>query len=379
MSSPPPSPVPGWLASSTAYAWRVLVLGAVAYIAAIAFGRLELIIVPVVAALFFSTVLVPPARWLRRHGLPPLAATWVVFLAALLVVAGIVGGLVPSISGEFSALGKELSKGLTTFQHWLENGFLHLSHRQVTNFVDSAKKELNTNRAKLIKGALSGVTLVLQGAGATLLTMVLTFFFVKDGEDIGNWALGLAAESRAPDLRAVGSEAWATLGGYVRGTAANGAVNAVLISIGLLGLGVPLVAPIAVLTFVGGFLPLVGAIAAGLTAALVALVAKGFVAALIVVGMTVVIHNIEGYLVGPLVLGRAVKLHPIAVLLALTIGTILGGIIGAFLAVPATAVALAVNEHYRIRRRQALAATPAALAALELPGSAVSPEEAAGQ
>ena len=108
---------------------------------------------------------------------------------------------------------------------------------------------------------------------------------------------------------------------------------------------------IAVLTFAGGFLPLVGAIASGLVAALVALVSKNFVAALIVVGMTVVIHNIEGYLVGPLVLGRAVKLHPVVILISLTVGTIVGGVIGAFLAVPTVAVLLAVNEHYRVRRR----------------------------
>jgi len=116
-------------------------------------------------------------------------------------------------------------------------------------------------------------------------------------------------------------------------------------------LGVPLVLPIAVLTFVGGFLPLVGGIVSGAVAVLVALATQGPVAALVMIGLTVLIHNLEGYLVGPLVLGRAVRLHPVAILVALTVGTILGGIVGAFLAVPTTAVALAVNEYYRGRRR----------------------------
>jgi predicted PurR-regulated permease PerM len=351
MSAPAPR-FPSWLTTAAGYAWRFLLLAGAAYVIGLAFGKLELIIVPVAAALLLSTVLVPPAAWLRRKGIPALPATWLVFLALILIVGGIVTGIVPGIGGQFNALGKELSKALTQVEHWFEHRPFHLSAHQVQTYVDDIKNELNANKSKLIHGALSGVTLLLQGLAAALLTLVLTFFFVKDGGRITDWFLELFAEERQDDLRAVGREAWGALGGYVRGTAANGTINALLLSAGLLGLGVPLVAPLAVLTFAGGFIPLVGAIITGLLAALVALVAKGFVAAFIVVGLIVVIHNVEGYLVGPLVLGRAVKLHPVAVLLALSVGTIVGGVIGAFLAVPLTAVALAVNEHYRQTRRR---------------------------
>ncbi|HEV2370520.1 MAG TPA: AI-2E family transporter [Acidimicrobiales bacterium] len=352
MSAPAPR-FPLWLTTAAGYAWRFLLLAGAAYVLGLAFGKLELIIVPVAAALLLATVLVPPAAWLRRKGMHPLPATWLVFLALLLIVGGIVTGIVPGIAGQFSALGKELSKALTQVEHWFEHRPFHLSAHQVQTYVNDIKSEVNANKSKLIHGALSGLTLLLQGLAAAVLTLVLTFFFVKDGGKITDWLLDLVPEERRPDLRDVGRAAWGALGGYVRGTAANGTINALLLSAGLLGLGVPLVAPLALLTFVGGFIPLVGAIITGLLAALVALVAKGFVAAIVVVGLIVVIHNVEGYLVGPLVLGRAVKLHPVAILLALAVGTIVGGAIGAFLAVPVTAVALAVNEHYRqVRRRE---------------------------
>jgi predicted PurR-regulated permease PerM len=184
-------------------------------------------------------------------------------------------------------------------------------------------------------------------AGGLLLTFVLTFFFVKDGDKISRWALSLfKAEHRIEDMRTLGRQTWATMAAYVRGTAANGFVNAVLLSFALLGLGVPLVLPLALLTFIGGFLPIVGAIVSGAFAALVALVIKGPLAALVIVGVTIVIHNVEGYIVGPKVLGHEVNLHPVAIILVLAAGTAMGGIIGAFLAVPLTAILIAVYNHY---------------------------------
>jgi predicted PurR-regulated permease PerM len=320
-----------------------------------AFARLHLVIVPIVAALFLSTILGPPAGWLRRHGWRPTLATCAVFLGAAAIVAAVVVGLVPTVQREFHTLGHEVSAGVTEAKHWLTTGPLHLSQRELDSYTTRAGQELSANRTRLLRGALSGVTLVLEVAGGLLLTLVLTFFFVKDSDRISRWFLDLFDDERAADIRVLGTTTWATLSGYVRGTAINGLVNAVLMAIGLTIIGVPLVLPIAVLTFVGGFLPLLGAIVSGVIAALVALVSRGVFAALVVVAITIVIHHVEGYLVGPLVLGRAVKLHPVAVLLALTAGGLLGGVIGAFMAVPVTAVALAANEYYRVKRRHAAA------------------------
>ncbi|HEY2430565.1 MAG TPA: AI-2E family transporter [Acidimicrobiales bacterium] len=351
MAEPDAPVVPRWLASSAAVSWRGLVLVAALVVAGMAFQRLHLVIIPVVSAVFLSTILVPPARFLRRHGWPPLAATWAVFLAGFVLIAAVVVALVPVISSEASTLTRDLNSALTRTENWLTGSPLRLSRAQVGSAVKSIKSAFHTDQSRLVQGAVSGATVAAQVLGTVLLTLVLTFFFVKDGHDIADWALGLVDEDHAQDMREIGARSWAIVCGYVRGTAVNGLINAVVLSIGLLILGVPLVIPVGLLTFAGGFLPLVGGIVSGAVAVLVALATKGPVAALVMVGLTVLIHNLEGYLVGPLVLGRAVRLHPVAILVALTVGTILGGIVGAFLAVPLTAVALAINEYYRGRRR----------------------------
>jgi putative heme transporter len=354
----PEAVVPRWLVTSAAVAWRLLVVAGALAVAGLLFQRLHVIVLPVVGALFLSTILVPPAQFLRRHGWPPLAATWAVFIAGLVIVGGVVAALVPVIAGETGALGHALGSAVTRGENWLTHGPLHLSHSQVTGFSNHIRSEFTANQSKLVSGALSGATMAFQFLGGIVLSVVLTFFFVKDGGVIADWAVDLIGDNRAQELREVGSRAWAVLTGYVRGTAINAAINATVLGIGLFVLRVPLVLPIAVLTFVGGFLPLVGGLVSGAVALLVALATRGPVAALVMFALTVLIHHLEGYLVGPFVLGRAVRLHPVAVLILLAIGTILDGVIGAFMAVPLAAVGLAVNEHYRDRRRTAAIVEP---------------------
>ena len=180
-----------------------------------------------------------------------------------------------------------------------------------------------------------------------ILCLFLTFFFVKDSERFTRWILDFAGARRADHLREIGRRSATAVSGYLRGQASVGLVDAVFIGIGLLIVGVPLVVPLAFLTFVAAFLPLVGAFVAGALAALVALVTKGFTAALIVIGITVLVQQLEGHLLAPLLLGRAVSLHPVVIILALATGAILGGIIGAFLAVPIAAVVTAVGTYLR--------------------------------
>jgi predicted PurR-regulated permease PerM len=344
--------VPRWLVRWAAVAWRLLVIAATLVVIGYVFTRLRLIILPIVVALFVSTILMPPARWLRHHGFPPLLATWTVFLGSFVIVGALVMGLYTLTQGQFNSLGHELSGGVNRAERYLTNGPFHFSHKQVNDYVNQAKNFFTKNQGTIVKGALSGATIALEVVGGALLTFVLTFFFVKDGDRISGWALSLFKNPhRVQDMRVLGRQTWGTMAAYVRGTAANGFVNAVLLSMALLGLGVPLVLPLALLTFVGGFLPIVGAIVSGAFAALVALVIKGPIAALIVVGVTIVIHNVEGYIVGPKVLGHEVNLHPVAIILVLAAGTALGGIIGAFLAVPLTAILIRVYAHYHEPRQ----------------------------
>ena len=343
----PQSNVPRWLTRWAAVCWRLLIIAAALVVLGYVFTKLRLIILPVVVALFVSTILVPPARWLRGHGFPSLLATWTVFLAAFVIIAALVLGLYSLTQGQFNQLGHELSNGVDRAERYLTNGPFHFSHKQVNDYTDQAKNFFTKNQGTIVRGALSGATIVLEVVGGLLLTLVLTFFFVKDGDKMSRWALSLfRTEHRVEDMRTLGRQTWGTMAAYVRGTAANGFVNAVLLSFALLGLGVPLVLPLALLTFIGGFLPIVGAIVSGAFAALVALVIKGPIAALIIIGVTIVIHNVEGYIVGPKVLGHEVNLHPVAIILVLAAGTAIGGIIGAFLAVPLTAILIGVYNHY---------------------------------
>jgi predicted PurR-regulated permease PerM len=191
------------------------------------------------------------------------------------------------------------------------------------------------------------VTVVGEVITGLVLSLFLTFFFVKDSERFTRWILDFAGRERAPHLREIGHRSATAVSGYLRGQATVGLVDGVFIGIGLAIVGVPFVVPLAFLTFVAAFLPLVGAVVAGALAALVALVTKGFTAALIVVGIALLVQQLEGHLLAPLLLGRAVSLHPVVIILALAAGSILGGIIGAFLAVPIAAVVTAVGTYLR--------------------------------
>lgn len=343
-------------------------LAAAAILTVVALANLTVVVIPVIGALFISAIFVPPARWLKRHGWPPLAATWAVFLVAMAGVAGMGLWLVPTVGAQFGPLGHTLADSLGSVRHWLVHGPLHLRGQEVDRYINEARDRLTgaagsggllIGGGRILQGAASGLRLVVHLLATLALTVVVSFFFVKDGHAMGEWFLAQLQPGTASRVQAIGTRAWATLSGYVRGTAINGLVNAILMSLGLVLLGVPLVPAIGVLTFFGGFFPIVGAFVSGAVAALVALVAKGPAAALLVVGLTVVIHHVEGYLVGPFVLGRALRLHPVVVLLALAAGGTVAGVLGAFIAVPVTAVTVAIVDELR---RPEGAGGPAAVA-----------------
>src|SRR6266511_3212895 len=321
---------PGWLSRSAAVSWRLLVVAAAIGVVGFLLVYLRLVVLPVIVALFLSTLLAPPAGWLRARGWPPLAATWAVMGGASVALA-------PQIGPEIGTLRDRVTTGLDDVQRWLRTGPLQISDTQLSDLLDRARQEAQTNSRALTRGLLSGATLAVEVVTGALLSLVLTFFFIKDGDRMGNWFANHAG-ARADDVRAAGRRAFETLGAYLRGQATVGLIDGVFIGIGL-----------AFLVFLGAFLPIVGAFLSGLIAALVALVSKGLVAALIIVGITILVQQLEGHVLAPLVLGRAVKLHPAVILLALTGGGVVGGIIGAALAVPSVAVVTSVATYLRNR------------------------------
>jgi predicted PurR-regulated permease PerM len=347
MSEPQRPEVPPSLQRLAAWSWRLLVVLAAAGLVLYLLIVLKVIVVPVIVALFLATLLVPLVGALERRGWRHLPAVLAVFGAAVLLVVAIVAGIVPLIGNELGALRERADQGVAEVQRYIASRPFGLSEEDLGRYLEQARQRFTESSSVLTRGAVAGVTVVGELLTGLVLSLFLTFFFVKDSERFTRWILDFAGPERAPHLRELGRRSATAVSGYLRGQATVGLVDAVFIGIGLVIVGVPLVVPLAFLTFVAAFLPLVGAVLAGALAALVALVTKGFTAALIVVGIALLVQQLEGHLLAPLLLGRAVALHPVVIILALAAGSILGGIIGAFLAVPIAAVVTAVGTYLR--------------------------------
>jgi predicted PurR-regulated permease PerM len=339
--------VPPVLRKLAAWSWRLLVVLGAAGLVLYLLIVLKVIVVPVVVALFLATLLVPLVRWLEARGWKHLTAVLAVFVGAVLLLAGIIAGFIPLIGNELGTLRQRADEGVGEVQQFIASRPFGLSEDDLNRYLDQARQRLTENSTGLTQGAVHGVTLIGEVITGLILSLFLTFFFVKDSERFTRWILDFAGRHREGHLREIGIRSATAVSGYLRGQATVGLVDAVFIGIGLAIVGVPLVIPLSFLTFVAAFLPLVGAFIAGALAALVALVTKGVTAALIVIGITVLVQQLEGHLLAPLLLGRAVALHPVVIILALAAGAILGGIIGAFLAVPIAAVVTSVGTYLR--------------------------------
>jgi predicted PurR-regulated permease PerM len=339
--------VPPALQRLAAWSWRLLVVLTAAGLVLYLLIQLKVIVVPVIVALFLATLLVPLVRALEARGWRHLPAVLAVFLTAMVLVAAIIAGFIPLIGNELETLRQRADEGVAEVQRYIASRPFGLSEADLNRYLDQARQRFTENSSGLTQGAVHGVTVVGELLTGLILSLFLTFFFVKDSERFTRWILDFAGRDRAPHLREIGHRSATAVSGYLRGQAAVGLIDGVFIGIGLAIVGVPLVVPLAFLTFVAAFLPLVGAVVAGILAALVALVTKGVTAALIVVAITLAVQQLEGHVLAPLLLGRAVSLHPVVIILALAAGSILGGIIGAFLAVPIAAVVTAVGTYLR--------------------------------
>jgi len=337
--------------------WKFLVIAVALAVIVYALVKLRVVVFPVIAALFAATLIHPAAKWLHRRGLPLLASVWVAILGSVLLLAGVAALLTPQVANEFGTLSGDVSRGSRQVIEWLSRGPLELSRAELNRYVDRANEQLQANSSSITSGVLAGAIKLGELLVGIILTFVLTFFFVKDGAAMFSWFTGQFSERRRESLNVLGMRLWETLGAYLRGLAFVGLVDAVLIGIALLLIGVPLVIPLAVLTFFGAFLPLIGATVAGVVAALVALVSGGVIDALLVGVAVLVVQQVEGHVLQPVVLGRAIKLHPAVVLLSLAAGGVLAGIAGAFLAVPVAALATVVGSHIKVERRDELPAS----------------------
>jgi predicted PurR-regulated permease PerM len=314
----------------------VVLAGAVVF----ALVQVKLVVIPVLVALILAAALSPAVGWLQKRGIRPMPAAWITLLAGALILGGTVTLIVFAVRNQWDALAVAASDGLDELQGYLVDGPLSLYAAQ----FDAARAALVDflTSAQFGTGAIAGVSAALEVLTGVLLVVIMLFFFLKDGAMIWNFFLRFFAGARLERARRIGAIAPRVLGQYVRGTAIIALFDAVVIGGGLALLQVPLALPLAVIVFLTAFVPLIGATVAGILAALVALVANGPIIALIVVAIAVLVNQLEGDLLNPLVMAGALKLHPLVILVSLTAGTILGGIAGAVLAVPIVALSWAI-------------------------------------
>jgi predicted PurR-regulated permease PerM len=330
--------IPVALRVGAGWSWRLLLIAATIYILLAAIGRVRLVVIPVIAGLLVAALVYPVAARLRAIGVPRLGAAFLTLSGFLLVVAGAVVGVGFNAANEAPDVSDQVSEGIDQLRDYLADGPLHLSQRQIDDLVNDIQHTLAENRGELVSGVISTASVAAEVLTGLLVALFATFFFIYDGERIWNWVVTRFPAGAEERVRGAGHEAWATLTGYIRGTVFVALVDAAGITVGLVSVGVPLVAPLALLTFLGGFIPIIGATVAGIAAVLVTLVSQGVVDALVILGVVLLVQQVEGHLLQPLVMKRAVKLHPLAIVLALSAGGILAGIPGAIAAVPFAAV-----------------------------------------
>jgi putative heme transporter len=340
----PEGPVQRLLAAGR-IGWAVIGVAGAVVVVGFVIGRLSLVVVPVVLALFPATLLVPLANRLKRR-LPDALAASITLLAGLVAIGLVIGLMVPLVAAELPGLADSASEGAAEVARFLDEGPFSLDLGGVAGLIDRTREQLG-DLGELAGPALDAATAALEILVSTVLLLVVLFFYLKDGERIGRGLLAVVPPHQRPRLQRAGERAWQTLGAFFRGQLLIALVDAVAIGIGLALLRVPLALPLAVLIFFGGLFPIVGAVTAGALAVLVALAHGGLVLGLVVLALIVAVQQLEGNVLEPLILSQVVKLPALVVVLAVTAGAITFGVLGAFLAVPVTAVAGHVVRSWR--------------------------------
>ena len=318
---------------------QVLLLLVLTVVVVYALIQVRLVVIPALLALILAAAIAPFVHWLRRRGWPSTAATTVSFVLLLLAFGAVITGIVLAVMSQADELGSKATEGFNRVYDFVRTGPFPVDDQQIQQARDAAIDFATSSTVGA--GAISGLSAAGNFITGALLMAVILFFFLKDSESIWAFVLRAFKGENLVKARRAGERSLNVLGGYVRGTSIVAFVDAFFIGLALVIMGVPLALPLAALTFIGAFIPLIGATLAGILAALVALVANGPFAALIVIIVVIVVNQLEGNFLQPVVMGQALNVHALVILLALTAGTILAGIIGAILAVPLVAVAWA--------------------------------------
>lgn len=324
------------------WAWRLIVIGVAIYLVANLLGRLAEVVVPVLVAILLAALLHPVSDFLRRF-LPPAAAAAITVLGTLAGIIGLLSFVGAQLGSQFDDLATQVGEGVTQIRQWISTTF-GISDTQFTAYSDQVKQFVGSSEGVRQTATQAGLTATHVIAGF-FIAMFALFFFLFDGDRIWGWAVRLFPGGVRAQVVSSGRIAWGQLSAFTRATILVAAADAIGIGVGAAVLGVPFASGIALLVFFGAFIPVVGALVSGAVAVLLALVAKGFVTAVIMLGVVIAVQQLEAHVLQPVLLGRAVRVHPLAVILAIAAGVILGGIVGALIAVPTAAVVNAVGHH----------------------------------
>jgi len=347
-----------------AWSWRLLVISGAIFALLWAVKRLEVIVVPVALATMVAALLIPAVDFLDRVGVPRGLAVALMLLSGFAVVGGILTFVISQFIDGVPALAEQVGHSIEGVGNWLSNGPLHVSDEQIKMVRESALEALRNNQEKLTSGALSTASTLTEILTGALLVFFTLIFLLHGGRNIFGFVTKVFPANVQSRIRDAGRAGFRSLGGYMRATFLVALVDAVGIGTGLAIMGIPLALPLASLVFLGAFIPLVGAVVAGFLAVVVALIAKGWIFALITLGLIIAVQQLEGHVLQPLVMGRAVSIHPLAVVLAIAAGGVMAGIVGALLAVPTVAF---LNSSTRVLLARDPAAEEAAQTAEDKP------------
>ncbi|WP_051828027.1 AI-2E family transporter [Streptomyces bicolor] len=357
-AAPPPRPDPAqvvpWGVRVAAEAgWRLLVLAGTLWVLMRVISAVQLVVLAFVIALLLTALMQPSVAWLMRRGLPRGLAT---ALTAILgfVVIGLMGWFVTwQVMENIDNLSDQVQDGIDELRNWLLNSPFHVTDKQINDIAENLREAIGANTDAITSAGLEGVTVIVEALTGILLAAFSTLFLLYDGKRIWQWTLKLVPAAARPGVAGAGPRAWETLTAYVRGTVMVALIDAVFIGIGIYFLDVPMAVPLAVFIFLFSFIPLVGAVASGALAVVVALVTQGVFTAVMTLVVVLAVQQIEGHVLQPFILGRAVRVHPLAVVLSVAAGGMVAGIGGAVVAVPLVAVTNTIVGYLRAYSQEA--------------------------
>ncbi|MFF4487205.1 AI-2E family transporter [Streptomyces sp. NPDC001544] len=378
-AGPRPDPaqaVPWGVRVAAEAGWRLLVLAGTLWVLMRVISAIQLVVFAFVIALLVTALLQPTVARLTRRGVPRGPATAITAIGGFVVI-GLMGWFVTwQVIENIDTLSSQIQSGIDDLRDWLLKSPFHVTDKQINQIAKNLREAIGANADQITSAGLEGVQVIIEGLTSILLVFFSTLFLLYDGKRIWEWFLKLVPAAARPGVAGAGPRAWRTLTAYVRGTVLVALIDAVFIGIGIYFLNVPMAVPLAVFIFLFSFIPLVGAVASGALAVMVALVTQGVFAAVMTLAVVLAVQQIEGHVLQPFILGRAVRVHPLAVVLTVAAGGMVAGIGGAVVAVPLVAVTNTVVGYLRAYSEEA-AALPGEPAAVESEPSAVADEHGA--